>query len=67
MALSCAVRRQLLAASLPEATEVRLELQDYLARTGMAPPDFARRINYARETVYQFLNGPSSSTTLSGN
>ena len=22
-----------------------------------APPDFARRINYARETVYQFLNG----------
>ena len=57
MALSYAVRRQLLAASLPEATEVRLELQDYLARTGMAPPDFARRINYARETVYQFLNG----------
>jgi predicted transcriptional regulator len=32
-------------------------LQDYLARTGMAPSDFARRINYARETVYQFLNG----------
>src|ERR1017187_21813 len=57
MALSCAVRRQLLAASLPEATQVRLELQDYLARTGMAPPDFARRINYARETVYSFLNG----------
>ena len=41
MALSYAVRRQLLAASLPEATEVRLELQDYLARTGMTPPDFA--------------------------
>ena len=57
MALSCAVRRQLLAASLPESTEVRLELQDYLARTGMTPPDFARRINYARETVYSFLNG----------
>src|SRR5450756_1825784 len=57
MALSYAVRRQLLEASLPEATEVRLELQDYLARTGMAPPDFARRINYARETVYSFLNG----------
>ena len=57
MALSYAVRRQLLAASLPESTEVRLELQDYLARTGMAPPDFARRINYARETVYSFLNG----------
>ena len=53
MALSCAVRRQLLAASLPESTEVRLELQDYLARTGMTPPDFARRINYARETVYR--------------
>src|SRR5664280_1569810 len=57
MALSYAVRRQLLEASLPESTEVRLELQDYLARTGMTPPDFARRINYARETVYQFLNG----------
>ena len=57
MALSYAVRRHLLAASLPEATEVRLELQDYLARTGMTPPDFARRINYARETIYQFLNG----------
>jgi DNA transposition AAA+ family ATPase len=57
MALSYAVRRQLLETSLPESTEVRLELQDYLARTGMTPPDFARRINYARETVYQFLNG----------
>ena len=45
---------------MPEATEVRLELQDYLARTGMAPPDFARRINYSRETVYQFLNGNHS-------
>ena len=57
MALSYAARKQLLAASLPEATEVRLELQYYLARTGMAPPDFARRMNYSRETVYQFLNG----------
>src|SRR5580658_490834 len=57
MAISYAVRKQLLAASLPEANEVRLELQDYLARTGMAPPDFARRINYARETLYFFLNG----------
>src|ERR1035438_8062210 len=57
MALSYAVRKQLLAAGLPESTEVRRELQDYLARTGMAPSDFARRINYARETVYQFLNG----------
>jgi len=57
MALSYAVRRQLLAASLPESTEIRLELQDYLARTGMTPPEFARRINYARETVYSFLNG----------
>ena len=42
---------------MPEASEVRLELQDYLAGIGMTPPDFARRINYARETVYQFLNG----------
>jgi predicted transcriptional regulator len=60
MVLSYAARKQLLAANLPEATEVRLELQDYLARTGMAPPDFARRINYSRETVYQFLNGNHS-------
>ena len=57
MAISYAQRRQLLAEGLPEANEVRLQLQDYLARTGMAPPDFARRINYSRETVYQFLNG----------
>jgi len=57
MAISYAVRKQLLAASLPEANEVRLQLQDYLARTGMAPPDFARRINYARETLCFFLNG----------
>jgi predicted transcriptional regulator len=64
MALSYAVRRQLLAASLPESTEVRLELQDYLARTGMTPPDFARRINYARETVYSFLNGNYSRSQL---
>src|SRR5580658_7511848 len=43
--------------SVPEANEVRLELQDYLGRTGMAPPDFASRINYSGETVYSFLNG----------
>src|SRR5215471_11285757 len=57
MALSYAKRMELLATTLPEAAEARLQLQDYLARTGMAPPDFARRINYSRETVYQFLNG----------
>ena len=57
MALSYEQRRELLAASLPEAMEVRLQLQDYLARTGMSAPDFARRINYARETLYHFLNG----------
>src|SRR5271166_6259371 len=57
MAFSHAERRQLLEASLPDANEVRLQLQDYLARTGMAPPDFARRINYSREAVYQFLSG----------
>ena len=56
VALSHAQRRQLLAATLPEASEVRLELQDYLARTGMAPIDFAHRINYARETLYHFLS-----------
>ena len=57
MALSKAQRRELLAESLPEANEVRLELQDYLGRTGMAPPDFAHRINYSRVAVYNFLSG----------
>ena len=57
MAISYEQRKLLLAANLPEASEVRLELQDYLARTGMALPDFAHRINYARETLYHFLNG----------
>jgi DNA transposition AAA+ family ATPase len=56
VALSHAQRRQLLAATLPEANEVRLELQDYLARTGMAPIDFAHRINYSRQTLDFFLN-----------
>jgi hypothetical protein len=37
---------------LPEASEVRLELQDYLAGTGMTPPDFARPINYARSISF---------------
>ncbi len=57
MAFSRAARRQLLAASVPEANEIRLELQDYLGRTGMAPPDFAHRINYSRVSVYNFLSG----------
>ena len=57
MAISYGHDRQLLAANSPEANEVRLELQDYLARTGMALPDFAHRINYSRETVYHFLSG----------
>ncbi|MGA7462151.1 MAG: hypothetical protein WBW69_18110, partial [Candidatus Korobacteraceae bacterium] len=57
MAFSRAARRQLLAASVPEANEIRLELQDYLGRIGMAPPDFAHRINYSRVSVYNFLSG----------
>jgi DNA transposition AAA+ family ATPase len=57
VALSKPQRRQLLAENLPEANEVRLELQDYLGRTGMAPPDFAHRINYSRVAVYNFLSG----------
>jgi DNA transposition AAA+ family ATPase len=50
-------RRQLLEENLPEAQEVRLQLQDYLARTGLTSPDFASRINYSRQTLYHFLNG----------
>jgi len=57
VALSYVARRQLQAANLPEANEVRLQLLDYLARTGLTPPDFAHHINYARETLYHFLNG----------
>ena len=68
MGLSKAQRRQLLADTLPEANEVRLQLQDYLGRTGMAPPDFAHRINYSRPAVYNFLSGSykriSSNDTL---
>src|SRR5271166_6901096 len=63
MAFSHAERRQLLEASLPEANEVRLQLQDYLARTGMAPPDFARRINYSRQALCFFLNGSYSAVS----
>jgi DNA transposition AAA+ family ATPase len=60
MALSHAQRKRLLAVSLPEAKEVRLQLRDYLARTGMALSDFAHRINYSRGTVFSFLNGSYS-------
>ena len=60
MALSHAQRRKLLTATLPEAKEVRLELRDYLARTGMALSDFAHRVNYSRETIFCFLNGSYS-------
>ncbi len=63
MAFSHAERRQLLEASSPEANEVRLQLQDYLARTGMAPPDFARRINYSRQALFFFLNGSYSAVS----
>ena len=63
MALSCEQRRQLLAENLPEAQEVRLQLQDYLARTGLTSPDFASRINYSRQTLYHFLNGRYSNVS----
>ncbi|MFZ0794487.1 MAG: RHS repeat-associated core domain-containing protein, partial [Candidatus Korobacteraceae bacterium] len=33
----------------------------------MAPPDFARRINYARETLYFFLNGRYSRISSNAN
>jgi len=56
VAFSKAQRRQLLAETLPQTKEVRLQLQDYLARTGMTAPDFASRINYSRQTLYHFLS-----------
>ena len=58
MALSHAQRAELLAATLPEATEVRLELQDYLARTGMAPLTSPIASTTRGETVYPFPERP---------
>lgn len=57
MAISYMERKKLLAAGLPETREVRLELQDYLARAGLVPADFAHRINYSKEAVCSFLSG----------
>lgn len=40
-----------------EAQEVRSLAQSFLRRTGMAPQDFARRIDYHYTTFCQFMNG----------
>lgn len=37
--------------------EVRIQLQDYLARTGLAVVDFAHRINQSHKLLYSFLAG----------
>jgi DNA transposition AAA+ family ATPase len=50
-------RRQLLEVSAPKTREVVRELNDYLARTGLATQDFARRINYSGVSVRFFLDG----------
>ena len=57
MALSNARKKELLALNLPESNDVRRELQDYLARTGLNAVDFARRINYSSESLHSFING----------
>jgi type II secretory pathway predicted ATPase ExeA len=36
-------------------TAARLRIHDYLARTGLSQPDFARRINYSYDTLRLFL------------
>lgn len=56
MALSSEERRRLLAMDLPASKLVRAELQDYLQRTGLGCPDFARRINYSKTTLDFFLS-----------
>jgi DNA transposition AAA+ family ATPase len=38
-------------------SEVRAELEQYLIRTGLTCVDFARRINYSKQAVYNFGQG----------
>ncbi|ABF42389.1 hypothetical protein Acid345_3388 [Candidatus Koribacter versatilis Ellin345] len=57
MALSMKDRELLLATSLPAANAVREQLNEYLARTGLAYSDFARRINYSSVTLRFFIKG----------
>jgi DNA transposition AAA+ family ATPase len=57
MALSSERRRELLAQSLPSSKAVREELADYLARTQLTIPDFARRINYSSNALWKFTGG----------
>src|SRR6185437_14375040 len=57
MALSHAAKKTLLERTRTESGEVRSKLRDYMARTGMNPADFGRRINYSGVTVRFFLDG----------
>jgi DNA transposition AAA+ family ATPase len=57
MALSKSKRRELLELSGPKSKDVVRELNEYLARTGLTPADFARRINYSAVAVRFFLAG----------
>lgn len=57
MALSTEQRKELLAAGMPKTRVVIKRLDDYLARTGLTPAEFARRINYSYMSVRTFLAG----------
>lgn len=57
MALSKQQRLELLERNLPQSKEVRRTLSDYLARTGLAPGDFASRIGYSYVSLRFFLDG----------
>ena len=50
-----AVRAEALKLSARQRGRVRKQLEDYLARTGLNPRDFAQRINYSQPSLYLFL------------
>lgn len=57
MALKAEQRKLLLEMDLPASNQVRQQLNDYLKRTALTESDFARRINYSKAAVAQFLGG----------
>jgi DNA transposition AAA+ family ATPase len=57
MALSTREREALLAQNLPASNEVRREIQDYMARTGLTTADLARRIGYSVPALNNFMRG----------
>lgn len=57
MAYSTEQKKKLLAVSLPETTQVREIVRDYMARCGLTLEQFSARIGYAKSTLNNFLGG----------